>query len=145
MLLLTTQALPQMREFRHPNLGRLLTPRHFARLQDTRAEGCLLGADNDCFHSYAPEAIARMFAAVAPIPSVLARIRTAWPQMNPRAVEALTGRVAGSAGERAGGPSQPVVGHRAGRAALRVRRPRALPRSGAGPRLPARRGRRRDP
>jgi hypothetical protein len=96
MLLLTTQALPQMREFRHPNLGRLLTPRHFARLNDTLAEGFLLAADNDCFHSYAPETIARMFAAVAPIPSVLARIRTAWPQMNPRAVETLTGPGAGA-------------------------------------------------
>ncbi len=84
MLLLTTQALPQMREFRHPKLGRLLTPRHFPRLQDTLAEGFPTCADNDCFHKYSPDAITRMFATVAPIPSVLARIRRAWPQMNQR-------------------------------------------------------------
>ena len=32
MLLLTTAALPQLQQHHHPNLGRLITPRHFCRL-----------------------------------------------------------------------------------------------------------------
>ena len=47
--LLKTQALPQVREFRHPNLGRPLTPRHFPRLHETLEEGFAVAADNDCF------------------------------------------------------------------------------------------------
>jgi hypothetical protein len=50
MLLLATQALPQMREYAHPNLGRLLTPRHVSRIADTVAEGWPLACDNDCFN-----------------------------------------------------------------------------------------------
>jgi hypothetical protein len=84
MLLLATQALPQMREFRHPNLGRLITPRHFPRLLETLDDGFPLAADNDCFTTYSPEAIARMFNAIAPFPSVFARIQRAWPTLNAR-------------------------------------------------------------
>jgi hypothetical protein len=84
MLLLTTQALPQMREFRHPNLGRLLTPRHFPRLHETLEDGFAVAADNDCFANYSPEAIARMFNAITPPPSVLARLAEAWPTLNAR-------------------------------------------------------------
>ena len=51
MLLLATQALPQMREYAHPNLGRLLTPRHVSRIADTLAEGWPVACDNDCFNA----------------------------------------------------------------------------------------------
>ena len=47
MLLLTTAALPQLDQHRHPNLGRLITPRHYPRLAET-LESYLVAADNDC-------------------------------------------------------------------------------------------------
>lgn len=50
MLLLTTAALPQLREHAHPNLGRLVTPRHYPRIEDTAREGWPWAADNDCFN-----------------------------------------------------------------------------------------------
>ncbi|MBS1861892.1 MAG: hypothetical protein JSS68_09285 [Actinobacteria bacterium] len=49
MLLLATQAEPQMLSFEHPNLGRLVQPRHFPRIADTAARGVPWAADNDCF------------------------------------------------------------------------------------------------
>jgi hypothetical protein len=49
MLLLTMAALPQLQQHHHPNLGRLITPRHFCRLADTLAAGYAVAADNDCF------------------------------------------------------------------------------------------------
>jgi hypothetical protein len=81
MLLLATQALPQMREYAHPNLGRLLTPRHFPRLAETLADGWPVCVDNDCFNGYDPEAISRLFAKLLPVPSELARMRKACPFM----------------------------------------------------------------
>jgi hypothetical protein len=81
MLLLATQALPQMREYAHPNLGRLLTPRHVSRIADTLAEGWPVACDNDCFNGYDPAAIARLFAKLVPVPSLLARWHKAYPFM----------------------------------------------------------------
>ncbi|MBS1895465.1 MAG: hypothetical protein JST59_29550 [Actinobacteria bacterium] len=49
MLLLATQAEAQMLAFKHPNLGRLVQPRHFPRIADTAARGVPWAADNDCF------------------------------------------------------------------------------------------------
>jgi hypothetical protein len=49
MLLLATQAEPQMIAFEHPNLGRLVQPRHLPRVADTAARGVPWAADNDCF------------------------------------------------------------------------------------------------
>ena len=40
MLLLATQAQPQMRDHRHPNLGRLVQPRHYPRIARPRALVC---------------------------------------------------------------------------------------------------------
>ena len=79
MLLLATQALPQMRQYAHPNLGRLVTPRHFPRLGETIAQGWPVAADNDCFHGYEPDAIAHMFAKILPLPSEISRLHKAWP------------------------------------------------------------------
>jgi hypothetical protein len=39
LLLLTTAALPQLEQHEHPNLGRLITPRHYPRLAETPATG----------------------------------------------------------------------------------------------------------
>jgi hypothetical protein len=92
MLLLATQALPQMQEFAHPNLGRLLTPRHFWRIADTLAEGWPTAADNDCFNGYSPEAIAAMFAKITPWPSLFARLRYAWPHVQVGKVRTADGQ-----------------------------------------------------
>jgi len=81
MLLLATQALPQMREYAHPNLGRLITPRELSRLEETIADGWPLGVDNDCFNAYRPDAIARLFAKLVPLPSELARLHKACPAL----------------------------------------------------------------
>jgi hypothetical protein len=85
MLLLTTAALPQLEEHDHPNLGRLITPRHFCRLADTLAAGYVVAADNDCFQGLNPAAVCGMLQAIAPWPSVGARIRSAWPWLLPPA------------------------------------------------------------
>jgi diadenosine tetraphosphatase ApaH/serine/threonine PP2A family protein phosphatase len=68
-----------MREYAHPNLGRLLTPRHFPRLHETISDGWPVAVDNDCFGGYRPEAIARLFAQLLPLPSELARLYKACP------------------------------------------------------------------
>jgi hypothetical protein len=49
MLLLATQAEPQMVEHAHPSLGRLIQPRHYNALPATIARGVPWAADNDCF------------------------------------------------------------------------------------------------
>jgi hypothetical protein len=48
MLLLVTQAMPQMWAHDHPNLGRLVTPRHYCSLE--QMEDWPWAADNDCFN-----------------------------------------------------------------------------------------------
>ncbi len=52
MLLLATQAEPQMAEHRHPNLGRLLQPRHYPRARATAVSGVPWAADNDAFNGW---------------------------------------------------------------------------------------------
>jgi hypothetical protein len=52
VLLLATQAEPQMRRFDHPRLGRLVQPRHYPRLADTAARGVPWAADNDAFGGF---------------------------------------------------------------------------------------------
>jgi hypothetical protein len=52
MLLLATQAEPQMRQFEHPCLGRLVQPRHHPALGETAARGVPWAADNDCFQRF---------------------------------------------------------------------------------------------
>jgi hypothetical protein len=87
MLLLTTAALPQLEQHRHPNLGRLITPRHHCRLADTLAAGYPVAADNDCFQGFDPAAVCAMLETVAPWPSVGARVRRAWPWAQPAWLE----------------------------------------------------------
>jgi hypothetical protein len=52
MLLLATQAEPQMRPHCHPNLGRLLQPRHYPRADATASSGVRWAADNDAYGGY---------------------------------------------------------------------------------------------
>lgn len=56
MLLLATQAEPQMIEHAHPNLGRLVQPRHHNALATTVARGIPWAADNDCYQGLDPPA-----------------------------------------------------------------------------------------
>lgn len=50
MLLLTTQAMPQMRAHEHDHLGRLVTPRHWPSTGE-HARELVWAADNDCFQA----------------------------------------------------------------------------------------------
>jgi hypothetical protein len=92
MLLLTTAALPQLEHHRHPNLGRLITPRHRCRLADTLEAGYPVAADNDCFQRVDAASVCAMLNAIVPWPSVGARIRRAWPWARAGA-SAVTGNV----------------------------------------------------
>lgn len=53
MLLLATQGMPQMRAHAHPNLGRLVTPRHYPSMHEHPDE-LVFAADNDCFQGDEP-------------------------------------------------------------------------------------------
>jgi hypothetical protein len=68
MLLLATQAQPQMRAHRHPNLGRLLQPRHYPRARATAASGVPWAADNDAFNGWDAGA-ERRFLRIGPMRS----------------------------------------------------------------------------
>jgi hypothetical protein len=72
MLLRATQGEPQMLEFAHANLGRLVQPRHYPRLADTAARGIAWAADNDAFGGFdAPAAVRfeKMLDAIEGIPN----------------------------------------------------------------------------
>ena len=121
MLLLTTAALPQLQQHHHPNLGRLITPRHFCRLADTLAAGYVVAADNDCFQGLDPAAVCAMLEAIAPWPSVASP--------DPRRVAvAFSTRTAVGGGALAAHPSQAALDRRAGRGRRRRRDARAVPR-----------------
>ena len=74
MLLLATQAEPQMRAQRHPNLGRLLQPRHYPRAATARS-GVPWAADNDAFNGgwdeHAERRFLRMVQALSGLPGCL--------------------------------------------------------------------------
>jgi hypothetical protein len=75
MLLLATQAEPQMRAHRHPNLGRLLQPRHYPRAAATARSGVPWAADNDAFNGgwdeHAERRFLRMVQALTGLPGCL--------------------------------------------------------------------------
>lgn len=71
MLLLVTTAHPQIVAHAHPNLGRLVQPRHYWRIEDTARSGVPWAADNDAFNSFDPEAFERMLAACSGLPGCL--------------------------------------------------------------------------
>ena len=75
MLLLATQAEPQMRAHRHPNLGRLLQPRHYPRASATARSGVPWAADNDAFNvnwdEHAERRFLRMVDTLSGLPGCL--------------------------------------------------------------------------
>src|SRR5450755_2549545 len=75
MRLLATQAEPQMRAHRHPNLGRLLQPRHYPRAAATARSGVPWAADNDAFNGgwdeHAERRFLRMVDALSGLPGCL--------------------------------------------------------------------------
>jgi hypothetical protein len=71
VLLLATQAEPQMLAFEHPNLGRLVQPRHFPKVAETAARGVAWAADNDAFLRFDAERFERMLHALVGLPGCL--------------------------------------------------------------------------
>jgi hypothetical protein len=78
VLLLTTQALPQLLAHRTPHIGRLLVPRHLPRLAETLEEGFPVAADNGCFTGYNISEIGHMVRKIAPLPTIAARVQHGW-------------------------------------------------------------------
>ena len=62
--------------------GRLLPAAHIAPSGVSLAAGYAVAADNDCFQGLNPAAVCAMLEAIAPWPSVAARIRAAWPWLS---------------------------------------------------------------
>jgi len=57
--LLITKAEPTLERFEHPNLGRLVQPRHYPRIEDT-AKKRPWAADNDAFNNFNKENFTKM-------------------------------------------------------------------------------------
>lgn len=68
MILFTTAAHPQIEEYAHPNLGRLVTPRHYPRVADTAAAGIPWAADNDAFNGFDEDRYRAMLGAIQGLP-----------------------------------------------------------------------------
>jgi len=68
MLLLATQAEPQMLEYAHPHLGRLVQPRHYPRIAETARRGIPWAADNDAFKSFDAAAFEKMLWTLRGLP-----------------------------------------------------------------------------
>jgi hypothetical protein len=65
VLLLVTKANPTLRRHAHPNLGRLVQPRHYPGIAQTAAEGIPWAADNDAFIAFDEAAYRAMLARLA--------------------------------------------------------------------------------
>lgn len=70
-MLLATQAEPQMFAYQHPNLGRLVQPRHYGAIERTAERGCPWAADNDCFQGLDEDAFVAMLDRIAGLPFCL--------------------------------------------------------------------------
>lgn len=76
MQLLVTTAHPSMFEhvdpeapaFLHPNLGRLITPRHTSSIERTAEAGIVWAADNDCFQGLDEKRYVAMLDRIAGLP-----------------------------------------------------------------------------
>lgn len=64
MLILNGGGLPTLERFRHPNLGRLARPGHFARLRDTLDAGFKVALDNEAFSNWNERAFFSMLWAL---------------------------------------------------------------------------------
>lgn len=81
-MLLVTTGHPDMHRYRHPNLGRLVQPRHYSSIERTAAEGIPWAADNDAFHQFKRDPFLRMLDRLAGLPGCLF---VAAPDVNPDA------------------------------------------------------------
>jgi hypothetical protein len=72
MLLLATTGHPDIAErFAHPNLGRLLQPRHTSSAEATARAGLPWAADNDCFQGLHEQRFLKMLDRIADLPGCL--------------------------------------------------------------------------
>lgn len=71
MLLLVTTGHPDMHRYRHPNLGRLVQPRHYSSIEATAAEGMPWAADNDAFGDFKAGPFLQMLDRLAGLPGCL--------------------------------------------------------------------------
>jgi hypothetical protein len=60
-----------MHRYAHPNLGRLVQPRHYSSIEKTAHEGIPWAADNDAFNQFDPVAFTRMLDRLAGLPGCL--------------------------------------------------------------------------
>lgn len=70
-MLLVTHGHPTMLRFRHPNLGRLIQPRHTSSIEATAAQGIPWAADNDCFQGLDVDAFTIMLDRIKGLPGCL--------------------------------------------------------------------------
>jgi hypothetical protein len=70
-MLLVTTAHPQMVQHAHPNLGRLIQPRHYSSIEKTAASGVPWAADNDCFQGLDADAFTNMLDRIKGLPGCL--------------------------------------------------------------------------
>lgn len=71
MLLLVAKAHQTLLQYPQRNLGRLVGPRHYARVEDTVKAGFLWAADNDAYSGFDPTKYTRMLDAIAGVPGCL--------------------------------------------------------------------------
>jgi hypothetical protein len=72
MLLLATTGHPDIAErFAHPNLGRLLQPRHTSSAEATARAGLAWAADNDCFQGLHEQRFLKMLDRISDLPGCL--------------------------------------------------------------------------
>lgn len=68
MMLLITKAVPTILRFRDPNLGRLVTPRHYSNLDGMVAAGITWAADNDAYSGFDKPVFEYMLGRLAGLP-----------------------------------------------------------------------------
>lgn len=68
---LVCASLPQLERERAPWIGRMVVPKHYARLADTAAAGYQWAADNGCFTGLDPTGFQRMAERLHGIPGCL--------------------------------------------------------------------------
>lgn len=71
MLLLVTKSHPEVVSHAHPNLGRLVQPRHYSSIEETSAAGIPWAADNDCYQGLDEPAYLRMLERIRRLPGCL--------------------------------------------------------------------------
>ena len=71
MILLVTTGHPDMERYSHPNLGRLVQPRHYSSIETTAKAGIPWAADNDGFKGFKGEPFRRMVDRLAGLPGCL--------------------------------------------------------------------------